>query len=852
MTSNAGEDLADGLVEALLKHDLQRFGARLGFIPEPTPISTEAAVQLLNLAERLSRSSREEAWNRCLLICGLLWEHRREEWAALPPFVMNLLSRIGLAPSMPMVNPSFQRNGYSYPSLGSITTEVAIEARNVEHEVQVAKRKALVLSTFQRDVWRAMDRHARLGISAPTSAGKSFVLLYKALDILSVETGPVVYIVPTISLIQQVTRDFREGAFELGLSDVTVLQAFEEPDVPTARPVYVLTQERALAALARSDAMRDASLVVVDEIQNVERAADEDEERAHTLFDVLQEIIVARAPRRAVVSGPRVENIGQLTKAFFGPDAAAVSQGLPPVVNITYSFAKTKKVITLRQYAPGVPMPGEIPVSFPTAAAKSIFGRRRYGPAAIDLLGDLLEKAMFGEGTLIFSPTSGQATQTALDLSERRIWPQNKPRLEELRDYAAETVHPRYALASCLPAGIAFHHGKVPQHIRLAVEEAFSSLDVRVLTCTTTLMQGVNLPAKNIIARNPNLFIRESEHSGSLTPYEFANLRGRAGRLLKDFVGRAVVLDESAFREEELDLSFPEKSVTAGYHERFERHRTEIIEYVEGVDPLKTQQPYSDLIVYIRQAVLRYGQGALERLARAGIIISDQEFSATARQVERLRVPAELCARAPYWDPIALNELFLANEESQLPEMPTNPFARGFTDTLRAILSLLQQRVPFYFSKYLGDSSANAIQSFAISAQHWASERPLKEMITWANDGNDVGWKEIDARLARVNQRVVYQLPKLLRPLSLMQNPENPILGMIELGAYHPEVRRLVELGIPRETAIRIQSRLGKPPRDGWLSAALLAEAARVSERLTYWERVQVLSVLPGGLRTES
>lgn len=54
-------------------------------------------------------------------------------------------------------------------------------------------------------------------------------------------------------------------------------------------------------------------------------------------------------------------------------------------------------------------------------------------------------------------------------------------------------------------------------------------------------MQGVNLPAKNIIIRNPNLFVRKGESSAKLSPYEFANLRGRAGRLLTDFVGRTIV-----------------------------------------------------------------------------------------------------------------------------------------------------------------------------------------------------------------------------------------------------------------------------------------------------------------------
>ncbi|MBB6454872.1 replicative superfamily II helicase [Salirhabdus euzebyi] len=74
---------------------------------------------------------------------------------------------------------------------------------------------------------------------------------------------------------------------------------------------------------------------------------------------------------------------------------------------------------------------------------------------------------------------------------------------------------------------------------------------INKVVCTTTLMQGVNLPAKNIITRNPNLFIKAKSAGDNpkLTGYEFSNLRGRAGRLMNDFVGRSIVLDEPAFED---------------------------------------------------------------------------------------------------------------------------------------------------------------------------------------------------------------------------------------------------------------------------------------------------------------
>lgn len=845
MTADTRSGARDELVAALLRHDLESFAATLEIADGPEPLPTSTAVRLLNFAEELSRSEREADKNQCLLICGMLWEHRRSEWAALPQFVMNLLSRIGLAPSMQMVDADFKASGSRYQPLGSIAVEAAIEARNVEHEVLVLGRTPLVLSSFQRDVWQAIETRTRVGISAPTSAGKSFVLLYKALDILGREAGPVVYVVPTLSLIQQVTRDFRSAARQLAMSDVDVLQSYlGADDKRGSKIVYVVTQERALAALAQDDAFRDASLVIVDEVQNVERAADENEERAHTLFDVLLDIVGSRNPRRAVISGPRVENIAQLTRQFFGPDATAISQGLPPVVNVTYAFTKVGAEVSVRQYAPGREVPLEMPVRYPADVAKSLFGKKQYRPPVMDFIAQMLRQIAPSEGTLVFSPTSVQATKTAVALAERGRWGTSTRGADALVQYVEETVHSKYALQSCLVSGVAFHHGKMPNHVRAAVEQAFASFDVRVLACTTTLMQGVNLPAKNIVARNPNLFVKQhAGRSASLTAYEFANLRGRAGRLLKDFVGRAIILDETAFDQQELDFDFPEKYVIAGYAERFERNREDIVGSLRREEDSAAAGGNADLVVYVRQTVLRFGSGALTRLAAAGIDLTDDEYAVTRQHVERLAVPRAVCARAPYWDPVSLDALYVADASGRIPRVPSNPRTTGFSEQLFDVLLTLQEVVPYYYDKYVGESNLATLRSTLSMAQRWASEVPLKEIITWAGDDGRVTWEDIDRRLTRVNQNVMYDVPKLLKPLVAIQATDNPILGMIEMGAYRPEIRRMIELGVPRETAVRIGRARGFPAAEAFNDEQLLAAARVVAKQLNYWEQEQLDSL---------
>ncbi len=566
------------LIERLLSYDLSHFAAFLGLGDAPPELSDRNAVDLLNLAEQDSRDASDEAKNRCLMICGLLWEYRKPEWKAMSSFVVTLLSRIGLAPTIGMIDPGAREEQGKMSPLGSLAHELAVMARFMETQVTLKNAAILLLSQFQYDVWRTIDTHKRVGISAPTSAGKSYVLVEKALDLLWEASGSIVYIVPTIALIQQVSHDFRIAATRHNMPDLRVLQGapeIEEHDTPV-RIVYVLTQERA-RSLIEPSRIQGRIILIVDEIQNIERISSEDEDRAKTLYDVVQGFANIDGIERIIISGPRVENILQLSRELFGDSAQAVTADVPPVVNMTYTFAKEGNQISIKQYSSLRKMPGKYLLENNEVVPLKVFGKQQYRAEIHDFLALLVEK-LAPNGTLVFSPTSSQAAKTAIELAERIHLPVSG-RVGSLINYAAQTVHPNYGLTKCLRGGVAYHHGKVPQHLRYSIEQAFSDQEIKVIACTTTLMQGVNLPAKNLIIRNPHLYVRKNSDGRSveLTAYEFGNLRGRAGRLLKDFVGRAIVLDEKSFEDADVDFDFATTQVSAGYRERFTTGRSEIM-----------------------------------------------------------------------------------------------------------------------------------------------------------------------------------------------------------------------------------------------------------------------------------
>lgn len=96
----------------------------------------------------------------------------------------------------------------------------------------------------------------------------------------------------------------------------------------------------------------------------------------------------------------------------------------------------------------------------------------------------------------------------------------------------SDFLHSEYLLVKGLRKGILYHHGSVPDIVKLYIERAYTEIpEIRHIVCNSTLLEGVNIPAEK-------MFILENKKGPrNLSKSEFRNLVGRVCRFNEIFNG---------------------------------------------------------------------------------------------------------------------------------------------------------------------------------------------------------------------------------------------------------------------------------------------------------------------------
>lgn len=599
------------------------------------------------------------------------------------------------------------------PTLLQIEAYAGEIASTISYETE----REFVGNLFQKTLWSSLENNRWVSASAPTSAGKSF-LLEKWIErlIYKQDTSTTFYIVPTRALISQVERDIRGLLSKHRTRSLNVTSLPLHFMMDKKHNVFIYTQERFHLYLLSGDIPNSADLIILDEAHKIG-----DDTRGILLQQVLEMATKRFSQAKFLFASPSTENPEALLK--FAPDGAPVASvtGATPTVNQNLYWV-SQKYRKPREWNIQYLLDGE-----PTTVGELTLQDKPKVSQKLPFIAMQLDGGDGGNVIYVNGAADAEDAAEMIYQSRKKEEPADAE-LVALSDFCEKTVHPEFLLRKYLLRGVAFHYGNIPQLVREEIERLFSIGKIKYLICTSTLIEGVNLACRNIFLRHP-----KRGQSELMRPDDFWNLAGRAGRWGKEFQGNIFCIDplkEAQWfgghaprqkRKHKITLA----STTAGNRFRL------FIEYVraEREKVSSSNLLYDQLLSYLVFRRSEFGDTGAEKTFPN---LNSDELRELAELIddviEELVIPVEVVTRNPGISPFgmdALYEYFQRKEADEIESLlPADPLSDDAPESFVGIFSRI--------TKYLGSPSLGSggfAFANALLVVHWMQGWSLARLI---------------------------------------------------------------------------------------------------------------------------
>ncbi len=369
----------------------------------------------------------------------------------------------------------------------------------------------------QKAVYDAMSNQY-LSYSGPTSIGKSFVMRMFIKD--EVERGVqqnYAIVVPTKALINEVSSriitDLQDLLKDRNYRVVTSANALMLQQLHNF--VFVLTPERLFYLLLDKPDI-PIHYLFVDEAHKIS-SKDSRSPFYYKIINILQER--SQFPH-IIFSSPNIPNpevyLG-LVPGLSPSNEMRITTAFSPVSQIKYVVDLIEGFVQIyNDYASRFLQVGTFHKPVSLMDFIRIVGRSRQN--------------------IVYCSSTKQTVDMAREYAKGITQKTDCRELQVLSNEIKNQIHSDYYLAEVLAKGVAYHIGYLPADIRMRIEELFRAGTITTIFCTSTLVEGVNLPADN-------LFITSYKNgSSNMTPVEFRNLIGRVGRIEFNLYGNVFLV----------------------------------------------------------------------------------------------------------------------------------------------------------------------------------------------------------------------------------------------------------------------------------------------------------------------
>lgn len=773
---------------------------------EKTDLSLKELKDILRFADILSNSNNSIARNKSYQIVSAL-NHTYGDNKIYRTVSKAIFSKLG---NFPAINYLETKND-NFATL-PLLREIEAESKRLIQEAPDGN--GMIFTDTQFKLFNKLSNSVEFSFSGPTSMGKSFII--KSFIKKVIKNSPpenIIIIVPTRALINQFFTDLKAELYEqLELYRYKIFinsNVSENLTEEKFNYIFILTPERLLSYLSE-DKNPPIGFLFIDEAHKL---ANEKDSRSVTTYSAIEKVQKKFGNIKLYFSSPNVSNPEIFLELFnrnkqnsFKTNESPVSQ------NIYFVNLENLEVETYYDNKP--------------VLLKNILNSRNN----YELL-DFIQFVGEGKNNLIYCYSKRNTINKTIKLAEKV---QKKELSKEVRQAIKnikEYIHPDYYLVDFLEKGIAYHYGRLPQLIRNLIEELYQKEEIRYVFCTSTLLEGVNMPTQNI-------FIIDNR-SGSRTPLsqiDFWNLSGRAGRLTRELEGNifCVQYDEFKWESREVlikkditltptvltkidrNLQKIEKALKNDEIKSGSETEKEILKYIANILKVDTLEPNSNYKSPLIKKLIEKNKHKIIELAKS--------------KVENYKLPKAILKFNQTIDFDIQESVYKTVHKSKKSILPS---AKEIN--YESILKVLLQ----FHSLYSWDktekklSNKNSLKYYSVLMNQWINgfslSQIIRQSIDWNHNNNNeieidfreyevfdkTNRKHINLLIEKIIDEIEYVLRFLLEKyFNHYYQILSSILGeekagdnwatLLEYGTQNPLIIALQNIGISRNTALKL------------------------------------------------
>jgi hypothetical protein len=356
----------------------------------------------------------------------------------------------------------------------------------------------------QKIIYDILASEKNVVLSAPTSFGKS--LLIEEI-VSSKKYKNIVVIQPTLALLDETRRKLKkyDNFYKL------IVRTSQKPSEKKGN-LFLFTSERVM----EYEDFPVIDFMVIDEFYKLSNKRDD--ERADVLNNAFYKLY-KNFDCKFYFLGPNIDNISENFSATYNAE----------FYRTNYSLVETNTNNYYEKYKNQFGIQGE----------KKKFKEQKL----FELLFSLKN-----EQSIIYCSSPERARYLAKEfhffLSENKEAP-----LEEnyfpLIDWIKINIAESWSLIDCLKLKIGIHDGALQKHINTSIIDYFNQGSLNFLFCTSTIIEGVNTSAKNVI-----FFDKTKGKQKPIDYFDFNNIKGRAGRLMVHYIGTIYNFNEEPKKQD--------------------------------------------------------------------------------------------------------------------------------------------------------------------------------------------------------------------------------------------------------------------------------------------------------------